>query len=166
MGVGPSYVGGSGGSDLERRARAAGGDRSLRAFIGLREHRLLIDERGSSTVEAVAAIGLITLLVVGGIQVALSLYARNVIVSSAHEGARAAVEYGRDPADARSIVRSVIQSGAGSAVSAIQVSPVITHTETETIADVVVRAIIEPLGPIPIEIPVTARATAGRPRVE
>lgn len=132
----------------------------------MRKYRLLADPSGSATIESVYAIVAIMVLVIGAVQVALSLYARNVVLSSAHEGARAAIESGRGPGDAAEIARWMVERSAGSAVDILSVDTTERVTADEYQVDVSVRAEIAPLGPIPLTIPVSARASAGRPALD
>lgn len=132
----------------------------------MRKHRLLADPSGSATIESVYAIVAVMVLVIGVVQVAVSLYARNVILSSAHEGARAAIESGRGPGDAGEIARWMVERSAGNAVKIVSVDTTERTTVDEYLVDVFVRAEIRPLGPIPLTIPVSALASAGRPALD
>ena len=132
----------------------------------MRKHRLLTrgGERGSAPLEAIFAIVFLLLLVLGTLQVALALYARNVVASSAHDGARAAVELGRDPSSAERVARAVILRSAGGLVDDLDVAAgMIDSVESETVR-VVVRGTLTPLGPIPVSIPFVTTARASRSR--
>lgn len=131
----------------------------------MRKHRLLKDPRGSAAVESIFALVVMMILVLGVVQVGLTLYARNVVLASAHEGARAAVERGRDLEDARAIVKEVVAASVGGAVSIIDLNTATFLRDGELIVDVSVRAQIAGLGPLPVKIPVLARASAGRPAI-
>lgn len=107
----------------------------------------------------------ILILVLGSIEVAFALYARNVVASAAHEGARAAVEIDRTPAEASTVVRRTIERSAGGLVREL-----VVRTDTTTSSDgvgrstVVVIAHLRGFGPIPFSVPVrlTARASGQR----
>lgn len=127
----------------------------------MRRHRLLNAIDGSAPVEAIFAMALTLLLALGVVQVALTLYARNVVVSAVHEGARAAVELGGDPADATRVARETIARSAGGLVDelAVDVSVVENGDEVELIVQA--SADLRAVGPLPISVPVDATATAG-----
>lgn len=119
-------------------------------------------ERGSAVVESVFGIFFILLLSLGAVQVALTLYARNVVLAAVHDGARAAVEIGGSEASAHSVARRVVVESAGGLVSDLKI-----RVERRVIADrysVSVQAagtLVAP-GPFPIEIPIDARASSLR----
>jgi hypothetical protein len=128
----------------------------------VRHHRLLIstEERGSSTVEAVFSIVFLVLLVLGTLEVAFALYARNVVMASAHEGARAAVQLESDPTSAAALARSTIARAAGGLVRDLEV---VVRSESSggfRRVKVVVVGRMSPFGPVPIPIPLTATAIA------
>lgn len=107
----------------------------------------------------------ILIMVLGSIEVAFVLYARNVVASAAHEGARAAVEIDRTPAQASAVARRTVERSAGGFVRNL-----VVRTDTTTSLDgvgrsaVVVSAHLRVLGPIPFSFPVrlTARASGQR----
>ncbi|MDQ4096131.1 MAG: pilus assembly protein [Actinomycetota bacterium] len=102
----------------------------------------------------------VLLLALGVVQTALILYARNVVISSAHEGARAAVELGRDPADAGDVARATIASSARGLVNDLNVEVVLVDAEPPEMLRVHVSGDLAALGPVPIEVPVETTATA------
>lgn len=59
--------------------------------------------------DAVAAIVLLMILVLGIIQVALTLYGRNVVDASAHEGLRAIVERGAITSNGERVATSMVR---------------------------------------------------------
>lgn len=123
----------------------------------------MLNDDGAAVVDAIFGLLITMLLVLGVAQVGLTLYARNVVLSAAHEGVRAAVERGRTLDEARAIATKVIQDAAGGAV---RIAVVETTSETvgaEVVLDVSVRAAIRPLGIVPIEVPVDVVASASRP---
>ncbi|MFN2587198.1 MAG: TadE family protein [Actinomycetota bacterium] len=123
---------------------------------------MLSGERGSATVESVFAIVVLVLLTLGALQVALVLYARNVLMSAAHEGARAVVERGASSADARPLVESVVTRSAGGLVSDLEVEAAASASGEREVLRVTVRGTVSAFGPVPIDVPVSAEATAVR----
>ena len=130
----------------------------------MRKHRLLIPkgEGGSAPLETIFAIVLLMVLALGTIQVSLALYARNVVASSAHEGARAAIELGRDPESAEAVARRVVERSAGGLVHDLRVSTSIQRSGIDSTIHVRVTGSLEPLGPVPIRIPFTSTASVSR----
>ena len=122
------------------------------------------EERGSAPLEAVFAIVFLLLLVLGTLQVALALYARNVVASAAHDGARAAVELGRDPSSAESVAREVVIRSAGRLVDDLDIAAEIERTDDSEVVRVVVRGRLTPFGPIPVSVPFVTTARASRTR--
>lgn len=106
------------------------------------------------------AIILLMTLTLGVAQVAFVLYARNVIASSAHEGARAAVERGRSDLEAEAVAREVVSRSAGGLIEHLTVDIATTGTHIRRRVTVSVRGVIKELGPIPIAIPVHSIASA------
>lgn len=127
----------------------------------MRECRLL-NERGSATVETTASIVLLILLVLGTLEVAFLLYAKNVVMSSAHEGARAAVELGRDIDDARAVARETVERAAGGLVRGLDVRVATARSAAGRVVTVRVTGTLTPLAPVPLPIPLTATARAWR----
>jgi Flp pilus assembly protein TadG len=119
-------------------------------------------ERGSAPVETIFAIVFLMLLVLGVLQVAFALYVRNVVASSAHEGARAAIELGRDPASARSIARDVVARSAGGLVRDLDVDTAVGRSSNGSVVRVLVTGSLTPFGPFPISIPFATTAHASR----
>jgi Flp pilus assembly protein TadG len=117
------------------------------------------DEDGAAPLESIFAIVFLMLLALGTIQIAYALYARNVIAASAHEGARAAVEFGRDPADAESVARRVIAGSAGNLVTDLDIDLTLSSADE---LRVTVSARVKAWGPIPIPIRLTSTATSTR----
>ncbi|HEV2754610.1 MAG TPA: TadE family protein [Actinomycetota bacterium] len=125
---------------------------------------LTSQERGSATVESIFAIVMLTLLTLGAVQVAFVLYARNVLASAAHEGARAAVERGAGADDAPAVAGSVVRRAAGGLVSELEVDAAATPGGPRDVLTVRVRGTVAVPGPVPFEVPVTATATSVRER--
>jgi hypothetical protein len=99
-------------------------------------------------------------MVFGLIQVAFVLYGRNVVISSAHEGARAAVEIGRDATDAAVVAESTVRGAAGGLVDNLDVDVSITHSGERAIVSVSVSGSLDAFGPVPVSIPVDVSATS------
>jgi Flp pilus assembly protein TadG len=130
----------------------------------LRQHRLLTlqDERGSAVVESVMAIIVLMFLVLGTIEVAFALYARNVVGAAAHEGARAAAELGRTSGDATSVARAAVVRSAGGLVRDLQVSSTVARVGTRSVVRVRVSGMLRSFGPVPVPVPLRAEATVTR----
>lgn len=124
------------------------------------EARLRGSEKGAAPVEATFAIVLLMLLALGVIQVALVLYARNVVAASAHEGARAAIERGTSQDDAAVIAREVVRSATGTLVDDLAVDVDARRRGDELTVVVRVSGVVTDLGPLPIPIPLSSLATA------
>ena len=122
-------------------------------------------ERGSATIESIFAIVILMLLTLGALQVAFVLYARNVVMSAAHEGVRVAVERGVPAGEAAPVVRSVVERSAGGLVSDVRVEAVATPLGSSETLGVRVSGTISAFGPIPVHLPVTATATSTRERL-
>ena len=122
-----------------------------------------VGDRGSAPVDSIFAIGLLLLLAIGVMEVAFALYGRNVVLSSAHEGARAAVELGRTPSDAIVVARRVVARSAGALVDELDVDVRIATEEDRSVLVVVdVSGVVRAWGPVPMPVPVSVRATASR----
>lgn len=125
--------------------------------------RRLLSERGSAPVESVFAISLVLLLALGIVQIALTLYARNVVLASAHEGARAAVELGRSLEEAEQIAAAAVSDAVGGLTTDVEVDVGAVTFDKQDRFEVVVRASLKDVGIIPLPISVTARASSSRP---
>lgn len=112
--------------------------------------------------EASFAIVILMLIALGVIEVALALYGRNVLISSAHEGARAAIERGRDPQEANAIARRIVESAAGGLVEDLEVSIIQRRVGVRSVIRVNVSGVVNSFGPVPLPIPVSTNATATR----
>lgn len=113
-------------------------------------------------VESAFAMVLLVVLALGVIEVALTLYARNVVLASAHEGARAAIEVGADPGSARAVATHTVRRSAGRLVEGLRVSVADTRLAGRSIVHVVVTGKLRPPGPLPALLPVSASATLTR----
>ena len=110
--------------------------------------------------EAAFSIVLLMLLALGIIQVALVLYARNVVAASAHEGARAAIELGSSADDAAAIARDVVRQATGALVDDLDIDVDSRQRGDELTVAVRVTGVVTNLGPLPIPIPLSSLATA------
>jgi Flp pilus assembly protein TadG len=131
----------------------------------MRQPRVLkpaANEKGSAPVELTFAIVFLILLSLGVIQVGLTLYARNVVLSAAHEGARAAVELDRQASDASETARRLVERAAGGIVDDLRVSTSTIEVGGRLLARVMVSGRLDVLGPVPVSIPVRTAATASR----
>lgn len=121
-----------------------------------------MNQRGSAPVETVFSMLFLMLLVLGTIEVALTLYGRDVVAAAAHEGARSALELSRDPASASEVARRTVRQSSGVLVRdlAIEVTP--RTVGTTTYVRVHVGGWLRLAGPIPVPIPVSATATVSK----
>ena len=125
----------------------------------------VLDERGSAVIQFPVALLLLMVMTIGVGQVGYTLYARNVLASSAHEGARAAVENGRDLRDAHVIVNEVVRRATGKLAEGLSV-----RVDSERAVGggesvlVEVDAVLRPWGVVPFSIPMTAKAEVTNPR--
>jgi hypothetical protein len=122
-------------------------------------------ERGSAAVESMAAILLLLALSLGVVQVALTLYARNVVISASHEAARALVELGRAPEEGDEIALTTVRRAAGGLLSDPDVRVDATILNDRYVVRVNVAGTIRTLGPVPVPVPVSVSATAVREEI-
>lgn len=108
------------------------------------------------------AIVVLMFLVLGTVEVAFALYARNVVGAAAHEGARAAAELGRTSDDAASIARAAVVRSAGGLVRDLRVRTAVTRAGTRAVVRVRVSGMLEPFGTVPLPVPLDALATVTR----
>jgi Flp pilus assembly protein TadG len=137
----------------------------------VRKRRLLAPEpparvqgaqAGSALLESIFALLLLLVLVLGAIQVAFVLYARNVVAAAAHEGARAAVELGRNADDARTVASEVVRSSAGGLVEQMEVAVSVQTVGDLSVVRVRVTGRLKSFGVVPVRIPVGSVATSVR----
>ncbi len=119
-------------------------------------------ERGSAVVESIFGIFVLLVLTVGAIQVALSLYARNVAMAAVHDGARAAIEVGATPESADAIATRVIGRSAGSLIDDLVVDVRVIVTTDRYSVVVAASGALVPVGPVPIDLPFSVEAMATR----
>ncbi|MDP9068870.1 MAG: hypothetical protein M3N53_11080 [Actinomycetota bacterium] len=106
------------------------------------------------------SIALLMVLTVGTIQVALTLYGRNVVQASAHEGLRAMVERGAALQVGEIVATRTVQDSVGSLVQDLEVDVVSATAVDGRRVLVRVTARLRSLGPLPLSIPVTSAAQA------
>ena len=112
--------------------------------------------------ESVFAIFVLMFMTLGVVQVALTLYARNVVMAAAHDGARAAVELTDAHMRAPEVARGVIQKSAGSLVDDLRIEERVIESTDRVTVTVVVSGRLSPGGPLPIEVPMSLEASASR----
>ena len=119
-------------------------------------------QAGSALLESIFALLLLLVLVLGAVQVAFVLYARNVVAASAHEGARAAVELGRNADDARTVASEVVRSSVGGLVEQMEVVVSVQTVGDLSVVRVRVTGRLKSFGVVPIRMPVGSVATSIR----
>jgi hypothetical protein len=122
-------------------------------------------EVGSAAVETTFALLICLVLVLGTIEVALSLYARNVVLSAAHEAARAAVEVGSDANAASIAAEQTVQRAAGGLIRGLDIRVSIREMAESRAALIRLSATVVPPGPLPFPFRIDAvgRAAQGAP---
>lgn len=103
---------------------------------------------------------LVMILALGLVQTALVLYARNVVISAAHEGVRAGVELGASAPDAAAIAGATVERSAGGVTRDLDVGVSMTGSDERAILHVEVSGTLRAFGPIPVGVPVHASAAA------
>jgi hypothetical protein len=101
------------------------------------------DERGSSIVEFLAVTVLVAFALLVLLQMALWLWARDVTVDAADEGARTAAEVGRPLTDGTSRARTVLHDGLGGAAARFAID---AHQDGDAV-------VVEAAGPAPRVVP-------------
>lgn len=119
-------------------------------------------ERASAPLESIFAVVFVMMLALGAVQVAFLLYGRNVVAAAAHEGARAAVERGRDAHEAAEIAGTTVRRAAGRMARDIRVGTAMHVRGTVEIVEVEVSARLNSFGPVPLSPTVTSTAGASR----
>jgi Flp pilus assembly protein TadG len=118
------------------------------------------EERGSAAIESVFSIVVVIFMMLGVVEIAFSLYARNVVAASAHEGARAAIERGRSTAEAEAIATETVRRSAGGLVDELGVDVGSQLIEGRSVVNVVVTGRVKPFGPIPFPMHLRTEASA------
>jgi len=146
------------------RSRSARSDRLVgtvyRVWSGWLLKHKEFGERGAAPVEMTFAIILLMILTLGVIQVAFTLYARNVVMASTHEGARAALERGRTQAEAASIAHEVVARATGRLIEDLTVDVAVRGSGDRRFVSVRVRGLVTDFGPVPVPIALSSTATA------
>ena len=119
-------------------------------------------EDGSAVVESIFAILILLILVLGTSEAAFARYARNVVASAAHEGARAGIELGRSPGDAVAIAGSAVRHAAGGLVDDLRVHTTVRRAGVLAFVTVKVSGVMKAFGPVPVPIPLSSTATVSR----
>ena len=123
---------------------------------------MTVHERGSALVESIFAIVFLVVLTLGVTQLALTLYGRNVVIASAHEGARAATELGRSEQEAEAIALRTTRSATGSLVDDLEIEVLTEPAGEDALVTVRLEGRLAAVGPVPISIPVEAQASSLR----
>ncbi len=128
----------------------------------MRQRRLLNarSQRGSVPLDFVFAVVLLMTLALGAIDVALLLFARNVVKASAYEAARSAIEREGDDALAQAAARETVTSSVGGLVDDVMIELDRVAAGAHRLVAVEVRCRVSLVAPIPISIPVSGRARA------
>jgi Flp pilus assembly protein TadG len=119
-------------------------------------------ETGSAPVETVFAMSILLFLFLSVVEVTFALYGRNVVAASAHEGARAAVELGRNPSDAVAVARRTVMGAAGGLVEGLRVGVTLQTVGTRSLVRVRVTGRLKSFGPVPLPLPIDTVATSTR----
>lgn len=123
---------------------------------------MTVHESGSALVESIFAIVFLMVLTLGVTQLALTLYGRNVVIASAHEGARAATELGRSEQEAEAIALRTTRSATGSLVDDLEIEVLTEPAGEDALITVRLKGRLGAVGPVPISIPVEAQASSLR----
>lgn len=123
---------------------------------------MLRQQRGSAAVESIFSMLVIMFLVLGVVEITFTLYARNVLMASAHEGSRAAVELGRTTGEAEAIAAATVRRATGRLVEDLDVDVVTSVVGSRETITVVVRGRARAIGPVPFPIQISARSTSSR----
>lgn len=123
---------------------------------------MTVQERGSALVESIFAIVFLMVLSLGVVQLALTLYARNVVIASAHEGARAATELGRSEQEAEAIALRTTRSATGLLVDGLEIRVFTEPVGDDARITVRLNGRLATIGPVPISVPVEAQASSLR----
>lgn len=112
--------------------------------------------------ESILGVFMLLLLALGTIQVALTLYARNVVQAAVHDGSRAMVEIRGAGTDANALVRRVIDRSAGGLLDDLQVVTAADEISDRLRVRVRVTGTLRPPGPIPLGLPISVVSTSSR----
>ena len=97
------------------------------------------DDRGSSVVDFVLVSTLLVFLLFAVIQVAVLVYARNVVAAAAADGARAGAAYGATPGDGARRAAEVMHDGLPSVAAGVRCEGVAATDASSGLATTTVR---------------------------
>ena len=115
-------------------------------------------EEGSTVPESVFAILFLMTLVLGTVQIVLTLYARNVVRTAAHEGVRSAVERDASGMAAEIAARNAVERAAGGLLGEVEVDVTGSSADPSGLITVRIQGKLRALGPLPFDMPMTATA--------
>lgn len=104
---------------------------------------------------------LVLAVAAGTMQVALFLFARNMVQASAHEAARAAAERGTRESEARAVATRMSRGAIGGMTRGLAVDLEKRRVGERDVVTVQVATRIAPPGPLPVSVMVRASATVG-----
>lgn len=110
--------------------------------------------------DSIVGIVILMLLTTGVIQVALTVYASNVIRASVYEAARAAAEVDAVDGEARAVARRTLEQAAGGLVSGVEISVSYGSAPEGRVVVVEMEGRQRSPGPVPIGLPMRASASA------
>jgi Flp pilus assembly protein TadG len=119
-------------------------------------------QSGAAAVESIFALVFVIVLMLGVVQVAFLLYARNVVAASAHEGVRAVVERGASATDAQSIAGRTVRESAGGLVNNLSVAVDLRPGGELERVTVVVSGRVKSFGPVPFPVAIRSSASSTR----
>ena len=119
-------------------------------------------EQGSAIVESIFGVFILLVLALGAIQVALTLYARNIVMAAVHDAARAVTEIGGGPGDAQIVAERIVRRSAGGLVDELTIDVDATTGADRYVVTVRVAGDLVSPGPVPIDLTLDAHATATR----
>ena len=123
---------------------------------------MLKRQQGSAAVESIFSMLVVMFLVLGVIEITFTLYARNVLMASAHEGSRAAIELGRTTSEAEAIATATVRRATGRLVEDLDVDVVTSVSGSRETITVLVSGKARGIGPVPFPIQISARSTSSR----
>lgn len=121
---------------------------------------MLTDQRGAAVLDSIVGIAILMLMTTGVIQVALAVYANNAVRASTYEAARAAAVVGGIESEAHSVARRALERTAGGLVGSVSISLSYRAAPEGRVVVVEVVGRQRPPGPVPIELPLRASASA------
>lgn len=121
---------------------------------------MLTHDGGSAPLDAIVGTMILMLIALGAIQVALAVYARNAVRSSAYEAARVAAEVGGSGREAEVIAARAVTRSAGKLVERVRISVARRRSPEGAVLRVEISARQRPIGPIPISLPIRVSASS------